>query len=252
MNPLPELAPLGLLLVRPGFLVTAAPVFGMAFAPAPVKASLIGLLAIVLLPLVTLPPAVAPGTYVLLVGREAVIGLALATAVRLVVSGAELAGHLIGFQIGFAYASLIDPQSGVRNNLLSALYGSLVVLVFFAANAHHDLLRALVESYTALPIGTGGLDTSLVDVVTRMLGLVFVLGLQLAAPLLIVLLIVEVALGLLARVAPSLNLMALGFSVRVLVGLVALAAVIRLVPPVVARFITPALGLAADGARVFR
>ena len=82
------------------------------------------------------------------VAREMAIGLALALAIRALVAGAELAGHLAGFQMGFSYAAIVDPQSGVRNNVLVALYGNIWRCSRFSAiNGHHAFLRALRDSY---------------------------------------------------------------------------------------------------------
>src|SRR4029078_5695982 len=88
--------------------------------------------------------------------RELLIGLALSLSVRVLIAGAELAGHLSGFQIGFAYSSLVAPQSGARNVVLSALSATFVVMVFLVLDGHHQLLHALAASYAALPIGAGG------------------------------------------------------------------------------------------------
>jgi flagellar biosynthetic protein FliR len=250
-----DLAPLlriGIFLVRPGLLIAAAPAFGGTWAPAPVKIGLTVILATICMAVVPVPAAGEPAGLALILTREAVIGFALGFAVRLLVSGAEMAGQLAGFQLGFAYASVVDPQSGVRNNVLSSACGLTALLVFLGLNAHHDLVRALVASYDVLPIGVGSVDDSLPEVVARMLGLVLVLGVRLAAPVLIVLLVVELALGLASRAAPTLNLMAQGFPVRLLVGLITLAAMIRVIPAVVARAVPAALELAAELAQALR
>lgn len=243
---------LGILIVRTGAFVQFAPPFGVPFAPATVRTALVALIAFVLLPLVALPTVVTPGSYVLIVVHEVIVGALLAFGVRLVVAGAEVAGELIGIQAGFSYVSVVDPQSGARSNALTALYATTAVVIFFVTNAHHAMLRALVESYRVLPIGAVGLQGDLGDVVARMLGQVVVLGLKMALPVMVVLLLVELALGLLSRVAPSLNLMMLGFPIRVLFALLTLAAVIHTVPGLVSRAVAPALAVAAEAAVLFR
>lgn len=250
-----ELAPLvrlGILLVRPGALFLAAPLFGGGYAPPAVKIGLTVVLGAALAPAVPLPEGLGPAGLAAVLAREALIGLSLGFAVRVLVGGAEFAGQLAGFQLGFTYASLVDPQTGVRNGILSALYGSMAIVVFFGLDLHHDLLRALVRSFEVLPVGAGGVDAALPAVVMRLLGVVFLVGAQLAAPVVIVMLVAELALGLLARAAPTLNLMAQGFPVRLLVGLLALAAMIRVVPGVVASAVPGALELAVRTAAAFR
>lgn len=242
----------GIFLARPGLLMAAAPVFGGTWAPAAIKIGLSMVLAAAMMAVVPFAPEGEPAGLAVALAREAVIGLALGLGVRIVIAAAEYAGYLAGFQLGFAYASLVDPQSGVRNNVLSSVYGLTALLIFFAINAHHDVLRALALSYDVLPIGTGGVDAALAELVGRMLGVVFFVGVQMAAPIIIVQLLVELGLGLAARAAPMLNLMAQGFPIRLLVGLLTLAAMLRVIPPVVERAVPASLELAARVALAFR
>jgi flagellar biosynthetic protein FliR len=237
---------LGLLLVRPGALLMTAPIFGAAFAPPIVRVGLLLLLTLALAPSVPLPPALGGAGTTLVAARELFIGLALAFAIRILVAGAELAGHLAGFQIGYAYASLVDPQSGARNGVLSALYANLTLMIFLAVDGHHQLLQALAASYAALPLGGGAwaADADLGSLVARTLGMVFVLGIRLAAPVVLVLFVVEVSLGLLSRAAPQLNLMVNAAPVRLAVGLIVLAATIAVLPDVITGAMAPALKLA--------
>ncbi|HEY8548649.1 MAG TPA: flagellar biosynthetic protein FliR [Vicinamibacterales bacterium] len=254
MTDLTAIERLGLLLVRPGALLMTAPVFGASFAPPIARIGLLLLITLALAPVVPVPAAAGGAAMTMIAMREMLIGLALAFSIRIVVAGAELAGHLAGFQIGYAYASLVDPQSGARNGMLSALYANVALMVFLAIDGHHQMLQALVASYEALPPGAtaGGAAGDLVGLVARTLGAVFVLGIRLAAPVLFVLFVVELILGLLARAAPQLNLMVNAVSVRLLVGLVVLAATIGVVPDVVRSVLAPAIRLAAQIAGVFR
>jgi flagellar biosynthetic protein FliR len=171
-----------------------------------------------------------------MVAGEIVAGLALALTVQALVAAAEFAGHFVGFQIGLSYASLVDPQSGVRNNLIASLYGTLATLAFFGINGHLALIRTLVQSYTTLPPGHWGAQDAIVGSVTQLLGIVFVLGTQLSMPVVIALLLVELVMGLVSRAAPALNLMVIGFPIRLSVGLLTLAFGIQVVPEAVARF----------------
>lgn len=242
----------GLLLVRPGMLVIVAPVLGGTFAPAPVKVAITVLLALVLAPTVAVPALASDVSLTLLLAREVVIGLSLGLAVRALIAAAELGGHLGGYQIGFSYAATIDPVSGVRNSVITSLYGLLAVLAFFAVNGHHQILRAMVASYEGLPIGGGHVDASILTGVREILGLIFTVGVRLAAPLVLVLLIVELAVGLVSRSAPSLNFMVVGYPVRLLVGLLVLAATVGTVPQVIASVIEGTIDLGLNLAAAFR
>ena len=242
----------GLLLVRPGMLIALAPALGGAHIPVPVKVGLTVLVSIGLLPSVNVPANLPELTLAVVIGREAIIGMSLGFALRALIAGAEFAGHLSGQQIGFSYGATIDPQSGVRNNMLATLYGSLATLGFLAINGHHMVLRALAQSYGALPIGGGSLDASVVSSVRDILALVFVVAVRLAAPIIIVLLVVEVIVGLISRASPAMNYMIIGYPVRLIVGLTLLAALVPVIPAVTNSLVESALMTGAQLARAFR
>ena len=247
-----SIAALVLLLVRPGMLVMATPLLGAVQAPTLMRIGMTVVLAVILAPFVTLPAALTGGEIALVVLREVAIGLALAFAIRVLIAAGEFAGHFAGYQLGLSLGSLIDPQTGVRNNILAILYAHVVTVICLVTNVHHALLRALADSYAALPVGFGLIDEGLVEGVGRLLGLVFMLGVRMAAPVIVVLLLVELALGLLARVAPSLNVMIAGAPVRVVVGLLVLAASISALPGVIGRYVPPVFQAAAGTAQAFR
>jgi flagellar biosynthetic protein FliR len=243
-----ELSPIlvfAIALIRPSLLVVGTPLFGGTFAPPVIRIGLIVVLGAFMAPVIGVPRTVESGLLMTIVLREVLIGFALGMSVRLVIAGAELGGHLTGFQMGLSYAALVDPQSGVRNNVLAALYGSFTMLILLLTNGHHDLLRAMATSYEALPIGVGVVSPGLADLVARMFGLMFTLGVRLAAPLIITLLLVEVALGVMARVAPTLNLMVTAAPVRLLIGWTALALTVRVLPDLLVRAFPQALTLGA-------
>ena len=250
-----DLAPVlqfALLLIRPGLVVMLAPGVGGRQIPAMVKIGLTVMLALALLPSVTLPASPAGGGLVLIVLREAAIGLALAFALQALIAGVEFAGHLASYQIGFSYGATIDPISGVRSTMLVSLYGMLATLAFFGINAHHALLRALSDSYIGVPIGAMEVRPSLVEASRDMLAMVFIVGLRLAAPVLIVLLIVELAVGLISRAAPSLSFMVIGYPIRIVVGLFIVGTAIYTVPDVTQGMIEHAFLLAGRTASAFR
>lgn len=245
-------AAFGVLLARPAMVVAAAPPFGGTFAPPHVRIGLAVLLAFTMVSTTAVPPIGSSVAIVLIIAREMAIGLAIGLAVRAVLAGAEMAGHLTATQLGFTYGAVVDPQSGVRNNIVAALYGNLALITFFAIDGHHAVVRALAASYTRLPIGAGGVDQSLVGGVTQMLGLVFVMGVRFAMPVIVVLLVVELGMGLISRSAPTLNLLVMAAPVRVLVGLVVMATVVAAAPSVVRRFSGMAMEIGTALAGAFR
>ena len=240
-----------LLLVRPGVVVMLAPGLGGRQIPAMAKIALTVMAAVALMPTVQLPDTVG-SNLVLIILREAAVGLSLAFVLQVLIAGAEFAGHLSSYQIGFSYGATIDPISGVRSTMLVSLYGMLATLVFLGVNGHHALLRALAASYDGVPIGVVQVNGSLISAVRDMLAMVFTVGLRLAAPVLIVLLIVELAIGLISRAAPSLSFMVIGYPIRIVVGLFLVAALIATVPGVIESMIERTLMLGGRTATAFR
>ena len=241
-----------LLLIRPGMVVMLAPGLGGRQIPAMVKIGLTVMTALALIPSVALPESVAGAGLAMVVLHEVAIGLSLAFALQALITGVEFAGHLASYQIGFSYGATIDPISGVRSTMLVSLYGMLATLVFLGVNGHHALLRALSESYAGVPIGALRVGPTLVDAARDILAMVFVVALRLAAPVLIVLLIVELVVGLISRTAPSLSFMVIGYPLRIVVGLFIVGMLIYTVPDVTESMIERALMLAARTATAFR
>jgi flagellar biosynthetic protein FliR len=243
---------LGLLLIRPGTLIMLMPGLGGSHIEPRVKVGLVVLLAIGLLPSVPVPGAAIDASLVILVAREAAIGLSIGFVLHALMVGAEFAGHLSGQQIGFSYGATIDPQSGVRNNVVSTLYSLLATLGFLAINGHHAVLRALAASYARLPIGAGHIDASLVGAVRDIFALVFTVGVRLAAPIVAVLLVVEVVVGLISRSQPALSSMVIGYPLRIIIGLFILALMVGTVPAVTNSLLETTLRLAGRTAGGFR
>jgi flagellar biosynthetic protein FliR len=252
MTELPVLARLAVLLVRPGVVVALVPTFGGLYASNTIKVGLTVLLAIGLLPSVVVPPAINATELGGFIAREVAIGTALGLTVRALVAGVEFAGHLSGHQMGLTYAGTVDPSSGAKHTVVTTMFNMLAVLTLFAIDGHHTILRALAASYTGLPVGDGGVNASLVTSVRDTMALVFVTAFRLAAPMVIVLLIVEIVIGFISRVTPALSFMVIGFPVRMLLGLFVLGLVVATVPGVVESLTDRTIRLGLDAAGAFR
>jgi flagellar biosynthetic protein FliR len=209
-------------------------------------------IAVALVPSVTIPPPNGDIGLTLVIMREAAIGMSLAFMVRALIAGTELAGHLASQQIGFSYAGIIDPSTGAQNNAVSWLYGMLATMAFLGLNGHHEVLRALTASYSGLPIGAGSVDVALLTGIREALGLVFIVGLRLAAPIVLVLLVVELAVGLISRTAPTLNFFVIGFPLRLIVGLIVLGVIVAAVPQVTGSLIERTIAMSGRLAAAFR
>jgi len=242
----------GLLLIRPGMVVMLAPGIGDSFLQPRTKIGLTVLIAIGLLPTVLIPRVVVDVPITIVIARELAIGASIAFVMRALIAGAEFAGHLSGYQIGFSYGATVDPLSGDRNNKLATFYGKLATLGFLAVNGHHAVLRALAMSYAEMPIGAGHIDASLVGSVRDILGLVFSVAVRLAAPIVAILVVVELVVGLISRASPALTSMVIGYPVKLVIGLVVLGLMVGTVPGVTNSLIETALRLAGRLAGGFR
>jgi flagellar biosynthetic protein FliR len=223
---------LGLLLIRPGMVVMLAPGVSGAHIEMRVKVGIVVLIAIGLLPSVPVPSVAIDAPLVVLVAREVAIGLSIGFVLHALIVAAEFAGFLSGHQIGFSYGATVDPQSGAKHSMISTLYSLLATLGFLAINGHHAVFRTLAASYARLPIGMGHVDASLVSSVREVLAMVFIVGVRLGAPIVAVVLIVELIIGLISRSKPALGSMVIGYPLRLVIGLFVLGMMVGTIPAV--------------------
>jgi len=204
--------------------LAAAPVLGQARIPMRVRIGLGVGLVIVLVPTLPAPPPVAPGSAagMLILASQIVIGLAIGLVLRLVFSAVEMAGDLVGTQMGLGFAMFYDPGNVQHTPILGQFMGLLATLTFLSINGHLLVIAALAQSFQTLPIAATPLGASLFEVLARHGAIVFVAGLQLALPLIVTMLVVNLALGVLTRAAPQLNVFAVGFPLTLALGFAAL------------------------------
>lgn len=205
-------------------LFTALPVLGTRTVPTRVRIALAAFIAIAAQP--TLPEA-APVPLdspqaLLLVVQQLVIGLSLGFAVRLVFAAVEFAGELIGLQMGLNFAGFFDPVSASTATATSRFFGTTVAWLFIVANGHLLVIAALVQSFTAFPVGPEPFAFLREAQPQRWGAEIFSTGLWIALPLITMLLFVNLVLGAISRVAPQINIFAVGFPVTLGVGLLGL------------------------------
>jgi flagellar biosynthetic protein FliR len=151
---------------------------------------------------------------------EVVIGAALGWSAALVVAGARQAGEVVGLQAGLSPAALLDPEAGDELTPLGHLYALVALAVFLALDGPLVLVKGLVESYRVLPAGEAVLSDATARLAFGRVGEALALAVRLAAPTALALALAGIALGLLGRAAPSLQLMALSLPVRWVLGLI--------------------------------
>ncbi len=212
----------GLLLGRASGFVLTAPFFGERLVPRVVKALLVGALALLMLPLVTQRPPTpeALSAMVLAAAGEILLGVAMGFVARLLFMAFEMAGHIVSFQMGFAMAAVVDPMQPQRQTLMARWLWMAGMTLFLTLGGHHHLLRALRHSLETLPPGVGGMGLDAVAALTRFSADALVAALQVAAPAVGILLLTSMALGILARTVPQMNVFIVGFPIKITAGIV--------------------------------
>jgi flagellar biosynthesis protein FliR len=221
-----ELWKLVFVMMRVGAALMAAPFFSAAAVPVQLRIAISGAVAVLIsawVP-VTVPPALLSLPGLLIVANEALIGLALGFVLQLSFAAPVIAAEQIGGAMGMSIASAADPVSGTHSPVLGQYFTVLLTIVFLGMGAHLTWLRLVVESYRLLPPGSGWLGTAALEQVAALGSRMFLAGLVIAFPVTLLLLLVQLAAGVLSRSAPSLNLFALGLPAGVLAGLAALIA----------------------------
>ena len=211
-----------LIFTRIGAAIMLLPGFGEFYVMQRFRLLLALLIAVLLTPPLAplLPPM--PGSAVKLVamvGSEAMIGLFIGSVARILLSALDIAGTIISFQLGLSAAQIFNPLIAAPGTLPSAFYSLLGVLLIFLTDLHHLLIRGLVDSYNVFTPGVLPPLNDLADVISRAVAGAFVIGMELAAPFLLLGLLFYVAMGIVGRLVPQLQILFVALPAQILGGL---------------------------------
>lgn len=170
--------------------------------------------------------------YAILVVKEFLVGWIIGFGAYLAFSIITLAGQLIDYQIGFTMVNVFDPLSQVQITITGNLYYYLLLLMMLATNTHYILIKGLVNSFEWIPIGTSTFKIGLYTEIINFFGDFFIIALQIAAPMIGSMLIINVVLGILARATPQMNMFVVGLPLKLMVGLVVLLITLAVFPHV--------------------
>jgi flagellar biosynthesis protein FliR len=218
-----------LIFARVGTALMLLPGFGEVYVMQRFRLLLGFLVSLLLTPILAplLPPL--PGGAVKLldiVGSEVVIGLFLGTVSRILLAALDTAGTVASFQLGLSAAQIFNPMVASQGSLPSTLYSLLGVLLIFLTDLHHMLLRALVDSYDVFAPGVLPPLDDLSDMIARSVAGAFVIGIEMAAPFILLGLVFFVALGIVGRLVPQLQIMFVTLPLQIMGGLFALVFVL--------------------------
>lgn len=214
-------------LFRIAGLIALAP--GLSDQPVPlrVKSGLALVCAFLLAPLLEAMPQVSPGSYdgLRIAVTQVLIGMSLGLCMRLVFMAFIMAGEFVGLQMGLAFASFFDPGSGANTAVTARIIHLVALLVFFSMNGHLLMLGGLLNSFSALPLG-GSLSPDGWEELLLWSSQLWISGMLLALPLIIVLLTINLSLGILNRTAQQLSVFAVGFPITLTSGMIILTIVL--------------------------
>ena len=178
--------------------------------------------------------------------QQILIGIALGFTMQFAFAAVRTAGEIIGLQMGLSFATFVDPGSHLNMPVLARIMDMLALLLFLTFNGHLWLISLLVDTFHTLPIGSEPLNSNAFLALTKAGSLIFLNGLMLALPLITLLLTLNLALGLLNRMAPQLSIFVIGFPLTLTVGISLMAALMPLIAPFCEHLFSEIFNLLAD------
>ena len=204
------------ILLRAGIVISMLPLVGSKNFPTKFKAGFVLAVALVLTPVVQFN--VSRTTIPILVMREVVFGIALGLAARFIFFAFDIAGEIMSSTMGISIASVFNPDIG-QSTEIARLYGIIATLALFVTNAHRDLIYIFVKSYEWVPAGGMEIKDLGAEAIS-IAGKMFVLGLKISAPVVIIMLAVNILLGFVYKAAPQMNVFFVGYPVYIFIGFV--------------------------------
>lgn len=224
-----------LIMVRVGTIIFAAPFYGNASIPMKVKAAIAFFLSMIIINTVEYDAVSYVGLigYFTLVIKEALVGLFIGVGSGFCVYILNFAGHMIDMEIGFSMAQEMDPTTNVHSTLTANIFTALFLLLFLVSDMHYFVVDAMCDSFKAIPIGGGQINGNLIAVIVEYITDFFIIGFRIILPVFTCILIINVVLGILAKIAPQMNMFVIGMQLKVFVGLSLLFMLMGLFPGVV-------------------
>ena len=214
-----------MMVARIASMIAVAPILGHQAIPGQLKIALALFLAYVMFPMqssmVSKVDIKLIGMFVMVL-QEICVGLIIGFAIGLLFTGVQFAGELIGFDMGFSIASVYDPDMNATIPVVAETLYTFMALMFLSLNGHHFMLQALQLSYKAVPIGGLTLSAAASDKMVSMSGMIFVIAVKFAAPVLVAMFLTNVALAIITRVVPQMNIFGVAFPLKIGVGIIVL------------------------------
>lgn len=221
-----------LVFTRIASIIFIVPVFGNSNIPIRVKAAISMFLSLIVMNLVDYTAVSYEGVlgYSILVVKEAITGTLIGMGSGICLYILNFSGHMMDMEIGFAMAMELDPTTKVQTTISSVLFTNLFMLMFIASDMHYFIIDAMFDSYQLIPIGGAKFSPSLYQIFVKYVSDYFVIGFRIILPVFACTLLLNVILGILAKVAPQMNMFVVGMQLKVFVGLALLFVLMSLLP----------------------
>lgn len=205
------------------FFVTM-PLFSYRTIPTMFKIGFSFFMALIMLNTVDAATLLIDHTFIFLLIKEVLVGLFIGLIAYIIISALQVAGGFVDFQMGFAIANVMDPQTGAQSPLTGQYFYMFALLFLLAVNGHHLIIDGIYNSYTFIPLESfvpfG--DRTIADFVIESFNYMFVTAFQMAIPIVGTLFLVDIALGIIARTVPQLNVFVVGLPLKILVSFLAI------------------------------
>jgi flagellar biosynthesis protein FliR len=234
------------ILLRLSVVLFMVPPLSNTRVPFRIKVSLAVALAAMLYPLFQdrLPPlCFEPVTLAWTVVSELLLGMVLAFSLVVVLAAFDLTGQVISFVTGLSFAQVVDPTGSAETAIFSTLLQMVATLLLLQLNLHHLLLKAIVESFTTLPVGAFTVQPATIGRLVLVCGQLFVIAIKLSAPVLVVILLSQVGFGVISKFAPRINILVTSFPLTIALGLFFVMLSIPLWGGLIQRLFVQAFGL---------
>jgi len=204
------------------------PVFSFGAIPIPVRIGFAATIAFITFPIVQPPVGwigAQSGVWALvaLILPEIIVGILLGMSAHFIFYGVQLCGQFLGMQIGFAIANIVDPATEQQVSIIAQLQFTFAMLIFLIFNGHHFLLSGILQTFKTVPLGGLTFDAGMVTIFVKLCGNIYVSAVKIAAPIMAALFLSEVALGIVARTVPQMNVFLVGMPLKIGLGLFTMA-----------------------------
>ena len=209
-------------LVRVAAILFSIPFLDARAIPMMIKAGLAVAATVMVLPNLNLtaPPLIGtPLAFALGMVGEVAIGLIIGLAAQLVFTGIQLAGQMGGFQMGFAIANVVDPASSLQIPVLAQFLNLFALMVFLGLDIHHHFIRAMADGFVRIPLWGAHFEGDLFRLVMQLVANAFVIAVKVGAPVMVAMLLTSVALGLMARTVPQMQIFIVAMPLKILLGM---------------------------------